>query len=97
MRYISVRFTGSQRLYTYKAEDPNIMVDDFVVVHTAGQAFPSVVKVVEVHDQDYIPDGGINYVWVVQRVDFTMFQHRTNEDTYTREVDRLEGHRRERL
>lgn len=79
MKYINVRFGFGGQTYTYKAEDPNVMVDDMVVVHNQVSNKTSVVKVVKVHEH-FSEDPSIRYTWIVQRVDFTLYQHRCNED-----------------
>jgi len=79
MKYIDVKFTEYGMTYTYKAEDPNFLVGDYAVVHNQATNSVDVVEVINIHEE-FKENPRINYTWVVQRVDFTMYQHRCNED-----------------
>lgn len=64
--------SGAAKRYTFKTMDESIKVDDHVVVLTSGKF--SVVTVVEVHDVPQIDyDSGIQYTWIVQKLDMTLY------------------------
>jgi len=64
---------ANQKTYTYKAKlDDEIMVGDVVVVDTPSSGF-TIVDVVAVHAQPKLMQG-INYKWIVQRVDNTEYK-----------------------
>lgn len=71
---IECKFRDSnQKVYTYKAKlADGVMVGDAVVVFTPSSGF-TVVDVVAVHDVPTF-NYGINYKWIVQRVDATAYR-----------------------
>ncbi len=96
--YIGIKFTPHGMTYTYKTEG-RVFVDDIVIVYNKTTDETTAVKVVKVHET-YIENPKINYTWIVQRVDFTMHQHRCNEDAQEHAEGLIleqEGHRQERL
>ena len=66
---VVVKFDGSSKLYTYKANSSECIVPgDRVIVYTNGQH--KIVDVIEVHEDPLSHlDPNIDYRWITQRID----------------------------
>lgn len=96
LRTISVKFrdTNGQaigRCYTYKTLDDSIVVGDAVVVDAPHGGFV-VVNVVEVHETAMMSaEDGINYKWIVCKVDATAYYDQLATDEANRaELERMQ-------
>jgi len=69
--FVGVQFNGNNRVYYYKTTE-KFEVNDYAIVSTS-EGF-KVVKVVEVNCMLSISDH-INYVWIVQKVDTSKYDH----------------------
>lgn len=65
---------GRQQTYTFKTFDPDIEVDDLVVVPTTTRHGFTVCKVVEV-DVDVDFDSNIHLKWIASKIDIRAYQN----------------------
>jgi len=77
MRTVGIVFTPDGQAYTYKT-DLDLAVGDRVVVNTPNTGL-QIVTVKEVHDTPQL-DGGFDYTWIVQKIDFTNYKRQIEED-----------------
>lgn len=68
VRAVSLEYEPECSQTTAKTLDPNLKVDDFVVVESGTRHEMTVAKVKKV-DVDIDMDGGTNIPWVLQKVD----------------------------
>ena len=88
------KFSDSHKKYTYKVTRKlaeQLTANDKVLVATSNNTISKVAVVVEVHDSAEIDvDSGLEYAWVVDKIDMTGFEEALAEEEMLAEALRKE-------